>query len=99
MSTDNCYVYILRCKDNSFYTGYTTDPKRRLNMHEQGKGARYTKGRGPFILEYLEILKDKGEAMRREYAIKALTRSQKEQLIASGKEETRRNACETTADI
>lgn len=99
MNANNHYVYILRCKDSSLYTGYTTDPKRRLKMHDEGKGARYTKGRGPFLLEHLELFLDKGEAMSREHAIKALTRKQKEQLIVTGKQETRRNACETTTDI
>lgn len=99
MKSDKHYVYILRCKDNSLYTGYTTDPSRRLRMHEDGKGARYTKGRGPFILEHLEEYVDKGEALSREYAIKAMPRKQKERLISSGDIEMRGNTSETTADL
>lgn len=75
------YVYMLRCKDDTLYTGYTTDIERRLQMHTSGKGAKYTKGRGPFILEWTEKYETKSEAMQREYALKRLSRLEKEQFI------------------
>ncbi|MDY0404052.1 GIY-YIG nuclease family protein [Virgibacillus sp. 179-BFC.A HS] len=77
-------VYMLRCKDNTIYTGYTNDLKHRLQMHEQGKGAKYTRGRGPFDLLHLETFETKGEAMSRERAIKQLSRREKLQLIQEG---------------
>ena len=75
------YVYILRCSDGTFYTGYTTDPERRARVHNSGKGAKYTRSRRPVELIYTEEYDDKTEAQRREYAIKQLTRAEKEQLI------------------
>lgn len=78
------YVYMLKCKDHTLYTGYTTDVERRLKMHEQGKGAKYTRGRGPFELVYVEECADKSLALRREAAIKKLTSAQKRELV--GKE-------------
>lgn len=79
-------VYILKCKDDTLYTGYTNDLPHRLKMHESGKGAKYTRGRGPFEVVYTEEFKTKGEAMKREYEIKQLNRSDKEKLIEqSGK--------------
>lgn len=80
------FVYILKCKDSSFYTGYTTDLKKRLSMHDSGKGAKYTRGRGPFSFVYYKSFSSKSEAMQMEYKIKQLTRKQKEQLIISFKE-------------
>lgn len=77
----NHYVYILKCSDNTFYTGYTTDPGRRVKAHNSGKGAKYTRSRRPVELIYTEEFDDKREAQRREYAIKQLTRSEKEKLI------------------
>src|SRR5690554_514045 len=65
-------VYILKCKDNTLYTGYTNDFPRRLRMHEDGKGAKYTRGRGPFQVELIEQFQTKEEAMKKEYAIKQL---------------------------
>ena len=75
------YVYILRCKDDTFYTGYTVDPEKRLAMHNSGKGAKYTRGRGPCEIVHLERFEDKGDALRREIAIKKLTTAQKKALI------------------
>lgn len=75
------YVYILKCSDGTFYTGYTTDPMRRTRVHNSGKGARYTRSRRPVELIYTEEYDNKAEAQRREYAIKQLTRAEKEQLI------------------
>lgn len=74
-------VYILKCKDNTLYTGYTNDLDQRLKMHENGKGAKYTRGRGPFQVMYVEKFATKELAMRREYEIKQLTRKGKYQLI------------------
>lgn len=77
------YIYILRCADDSFYTGYTTDPERRTKVHNTGKGAKYTRSRRPVELIYTEEFDNKVDAQRREYAIKQLTRTEKEKLIAN----------------
>ena len=77
------YVYILRCNDDTLYTGYTNDVKKRLEKHENGKGAKYTRGRGPLELLYTEEFERKEIAMQREYQIKRLTRQQKLNLIQS----------------
>lgn len=77
------YTYILKCSDNTLYTGWTTDLAKRLHAHNQGKGAKYTKGRTPVTLVYYECFAEKQAAMRREYEIKQLSRSGKEALIAS----------------
>jgi predicted GIY-YIG superfamily endonuclease len=74
-------VYVLRCADGSLYTGATNDPTRRCERHNAGKGARYTRGRRPVLLVYLERHPGRGAALRREAAIKALTRRAKEALI------------------
>ena len=79
------YVYILRCSDGTFYTGWTTDPERRTKVHNSGKGAKYTRARRPVELIYYEEFDDKIEAQRREWAIKQLTRAEKEELIAGKK--------------
>ena len=75
------YCYILRCQDGSFYTGWTTDPHRRLKEHAAGRGARYTRARLPVVLAYVEPQPDRPTAMRRERALKALSRSRKRKLI------------------
>ena len=75
------YLYILRCKDNTLYTGITTDVEKRLVAHCSGKGAKYTRGRGPVELVYQEELEDRAAASKREYAIKQLSRAEKLQLI------------------
>ena len=75
------YTYILLCGDGSYYTGWTTDPERRLRVHNAGKGGRYTRSRLPVRLVHLEAFETKGEAMRREAEIKRLSRSQKQELI------------------
>lgn len=79
------YTYILKCKDNTLYTGYTNDLKKRLEAHNTGKGAKYTKSRRPCKLVYYEEYKDKKDAMKREYEIKQLKRSDKLLLIKSKK--------------
>ena len=77
-------VYNLCCKDGTLYTGATCDISRRLNAHQRGKGAKYTRGRGPLTLVYQEELPDKPSALRRELAVKALTREEKLVLIQRG---------------
>ena len=74
-------VYILRCGDGTLYTGCTNDLERRLAAHSSGKGAKYTRARLPVELVYQEPAPDKSQALRREAAIKALTRQQKLALI------------------
>lgn len=78
-------VYMLQCKDDTLYTGYTIDIEHRLTVHESGKGAKYTRGRGPFQLVYLEEFDTKGDALRREIAIKKLRRDEKVALISAYK--------------
>lgn len=77
------YTYILKCSDNTLYTGWTTDLKKRLKTHNQGKGAKYTRTRLPVTLVYWETFDTKKEAMQREAAIKKLSRPQKERLISA----------------
>lgn len=79
---DKCWtVYILRCGDGSLYTGITNDVPARLETHRSGKGAKYTRGRGPLELVYSEECPDKSAALKRELQIKALSRLQKLELI------------------
>lgn len=75
------YTYIVECKDNTYYTGYTCNIEKRIKAHNEGKGAKYTRCRLPVKLVYKEEQSTKSEAMKREYAIKQLTRKQKESLI------------------
>ena len=77
----NWYLYILRCGDGSLYTGITTDVSRRLAAYRRGKGAKYTRGRGPLELVYRQVCGTHSDALRRELEIKALSRGEKEQLI------------------
>ena len=77
------FVYMLRCGDGTLYTGVTDDVPRRLAVHRAGKGAKYTRGRGPLELVYQEQVPDKSAALRREYQIKRLSRQEKEKLIES----------------
>ena len=74
------YTYMLKCKDGTYYTGYTNDLEKRVKAHNEGKGAKYTKGRGPVELIYYEEYEDKSLAMRREWEIKRLSKTQKEEL-------------------
>lgn len=77
------YLYILRCKDNTLYTGITTDVEKRMEAHRSGKGAKYTRGRTPLELVYREHCGSHSEALKRELEIKGLTRGEKEKLIES----------------
>ncbi|MFD1021129.1 GIY-YIG nuclease family protein [Thalassobacillus hwangdonensis] len=78
-------VYMLRCGDDSLYTGYTNDLSNRLKKHQEGKGAKYTRGRGPVVLECFEVYDTKQDAMKREYEIKTWSRGKKELWIAEQK--------------
>ncbi|GAB6138923.1 GIY-YIG nuclease family protein [Halanaerobaculum tunisiense] len=75
------YTYILQCADNTLYTGYTTDLQRRVREHNQGTGAKYTRGRTPVKLCYSEEYSTRSQAQQREYAIKQLSRQAKLELI------------------
>lgn len=75
------YTYILKCSDNTLYTGWTNDLEKRLKAHNSGKGAKYTKTRLPVEIVYYESFEDKIDAMKREYAIKQLSRKEKLELI------------------
>ncbi len=82
------YVYIVECSDGTFYTGWTNNLKKRIDMHSKGIGAKYTKGRGPVKLVYSEKFEDKREAMRREYEIKRMTKKAKLLLVYERKMES-----------
>lgn len=75
------YVYILKCSDDSLYTGYTVDLEKRLETHNKGKASKYTRGRLPVELVYYEKLPSKGDALKREYEIKQMKRPKKLQMI------------------
>ena len=79
------YVYILRCRDDTLYCGITPDLDKRIQLHNCGKGAKYTRGRGPVELMYAEQLQSRSDASKREAAIKRLSRSEKLELIAQYK--------------
>lgn len=76
-----CYVYILKCSDNTLYTGWTNNLEKRVMTHSKGKGAKYTRSRLPVKLVYYEEYKDKISAQKREYEIKQLSRAEKLKLI------------------
>lgn len=75
------YVYIVECGDGSLYTGWTNHLQERVQAHNQGRGAKYTRGRGPVKLVYYECFGTKEEALRREWAIKRMPRKEKQKLI------------------
>jgi len=77
----SCYCYILKCADGTFYTGWTTDPERRVAQHNKGIGAKYTSTRRPVKLVYLETHPNRTDAMKRELAIKKMKREQKRKLV------------------
>lgn len=74
------FTYILKCSDESLYTGWTNNLQKRIDDHNSGKGAKYTRGRGPVTLVYYETFLTREEALRREHEIKKLTRSEKMKL-------------------
>lgn len=77
----SAFTYLLECADGTFYIGWTNNLEQRLAAHNSGKGAKYTRGRGPVVLRYYETFATKEEAMRREAEMKRLTRAQKEKLV------------------
>ena len=81
MTSGPVFCYILECADGSYYTGWSTDPQRRLQEHNAGRGSRYTRSHRPVKLVHVEELPDRGAAMKREAAIKALPRAKKEELV------------------
>ena len=78
----SCYCYIVECADGTYNTGWAVDPEKRVAVHNKGRGARYTRTRGPVRLVYVEELPDRKAAMKREIAIKKLKRKGKGQLIS-----------------
>jgi len=89
MNRKKNYVYILECADHTLYTGWTINLENRLKTHNTGQGAKYTKNRRPVILKYFEVYDDKSTALKREYAIKQLSREKKLALIHQKKDEYR----------
>lgn len=79
------YTYILKCSDNTLYTGYTTDIERRVLEHNNQNGAKYTRGRTPVTLKYVEFHDSRSDAMSREYEIKQLSTKNKRKLITGSK--------------
>jgi putative endonuclease len=77
------FVYMARCADGTLYTGYARDPAEREKVHNSGRGAKYTAGRRPVSLVYTERFRSLGKALKREHALKRLTRAEKERLIAA----------------
>ena len=75
------YLYILRCGDGTLYTGITTDVEKRLAAHQAGKGAKYTRGRGPMELVYREVCATHSDALKRELEVKKLPRQEKEKML------------------
>lgn len=89
-ASNGCFCYIVECADGSYYTGWTTDPVKRLDAHNAGRGARYTRSRRPVRMVLLEPQDNRGAAMKRERAIKMMTRDRKRKLILDTKGERRR---------
>lgn len=77
------FVYMLRCSDGTLYTGWTTDPAKRLEAHSRGTGSRYTRSRRPLEMVYLEVCETRELAMSREWHLKRLSRSEKEKLVSA----------------
>lgn len=78
------YTYIVQCADGTYYTGWTNNLENRIRTHNSGKGSKYTRARLPVKLVYYETHATKSEAMKREYAIKQLSRREKQELISKG---------------
>jgi len=76
-----CYCYIVECADGTYYTGWAIDPEKRIAMHNKGRGAKYTKMRRPVKLVHVEEQPDRSTALKRERAIKKMTRTQKQKLF------------------
>lgn len=86
MDKNKWYVYIVECSDGTLYTGISTDVEKRVKKHNNGTGAKYTKGRLPVTLRYITKVSNRSEASKEEYRIKQLPRQQKMKLIWEGKE-------------
>ncbi|MBR1553359.1 MAG: GIY-YIG nuclease family protein [Schwartzia sp.] len=78
------YAYIVECADGTLYSGWTNDLEKRVAAHNAGQGAKYTRSRRPVTLKYYEEFEDKNEALRREAALKKLSRAEKQKLIEGG---------------
>ena len=87
METNKHYFYVLECADGSYYAGYTNDLQKRLETHNAGKGAKYTRAKGPVEMIHYERFDTKSTAMQAEYAFKQLSKPQKIRYIAEGKED------------
>lgn len=83
METKKNYTYMVRCRDGSLYTGWTNDLEKRIQAHNQGMGAKYTKTRRPVELVYYEEYESKIQAMKREYEIKQLPKKKKEEMVSN----------------
>lgn len=83
MEKNEHYFYVLSCGDGSLYAGYTNDIERRVRLHNEGKGAKYTRGRGPVKLVYLKPFKMKSDALKAEYAFKQMSRTKKNDFLTS----------------
>lgn len=81
MKAEKHFAYMVRCKDNTIYSGYAVDPYKRAEVHNSGKGAKYTRTRLPVKLVYFEEFDNKKDAMKREYAFKQYSHSEKEEII------------------
>jgi len=81
MARNEHYFYVLLCRDGSLYAGYTNDLPRRIEQHNEGKGAKYTRGRGPVTLLFSKPYETKGEALKAEYAFKQLPRTKKKDFL------------------
>ncbi|MFT8322612.1 MAG: GIY-YIG nuclease family protein [Bacillus sp. (in: firmicutes)] len=81
MEITSHFFYVLECRDRTFYAGYTNDLEKRVKTHNEGKGAKYTRGRTPVTLVYYEVFSNKSEALKAEYAFKQLGRREKEQYL------------------
>ena len=77
------YVYMVRCADGTLYTGYARDPEQRAKVHNAGRGAKYTAGRLPVRLVYREACESRSAALKREHAVKCLSRSEKEMFVTT----------------
>ncbi|CAH2717121.1 hypothetical protein BACCIP111895_04311 [Neobacillus rhizosphaerae] len=83
MENSDHYFYVLTCADDSLYGGYTNNLERRIRMHNEGKGAKYTRGRGPVKLTYYKGYENKSDALRAEYHFKSLPRKKKLEFLLS----------------
>ncbi len=84
------FVYIILCRDGTFYTGYTQNVGERARLHARGRGARYTKAHPPLKVVHVEALSSRSEAMQRERAIKKLSHKQKQELVSSRKPQAKK---------